>query len=176
MTTALKSNLVGLPVFYDDVKNGTLPAVSFIKPNILLDSHPGTSTPPLFEAFVKKIVDTVQQNPDIWKETAIFITFDESGGYYDSGYIQPIDFFGDGPRTVMIAVSPFARQGYVDHTYGDHASILKFIERNWGLRPLSARSRDNLPNPIAFPWRPYFPLNSPAIGDLMGMFDFRYRY
>ena len=71
--------------------------------------------------------------------TAILITFDESGGQYDSGYIQPIDFFGDGPRTVMIAVSPYAKTDYVDHTYGDHASILKFIELRFGLAPLGPR-------------------------------------
>ena len=100
------------------------------------------------------------------EDTAILITFDESGGLYDSGYIQPIDFFGDGPRTVLIAVSPFAKRGHVDHTYADHASILKFIEWNWTLPSLSSRSRDNLPNPIASPNAPYFPLNSPAIGDL----------
>lgn len=72
----------------------------------------------------------------------------------------------------MIAVSPFAKSGFVDHTYSDHASILKFIERNWRLSPLSARSRDNLPNPTVNSARPYFPTNSPAIGDLMNMFDF----
>jgi phospholipase C len=172
MTGPLKSNLQDLPAFFTDVSEGTLPAVSFVKPDILLDSHPGTSTPPLFEAFVKNIIQAVQQNPSLWQETAILITFDESGGYYDSGYIQPIDFFGDGPRTVLIAVSPFAKKGLVDHTYADHASILKFIERNWRLKPLSARSRDNLPNPRTFLWEPYFPINSPAIGDLMTMFRF----
>jgi phospholipase C len=154
------------------VAQGTLPAVSFIKPDLLLDNHPGTSTPPLYEAFVRNIIQKVQQNPALWKNTAILITMDESGGYYDSGYVQPIDFFGDGARTVLIAVSPYAKTGFVDHTYYDHVSILKFIERNWGLRPLSARSRDNLPNPVTSPWVPYFPLNSPAIGDLMGMFNF----
>jgi phospholipase C len=172
MTGPLKSNLQDLPSFFTDVSAGTLPAVSFVKPDILLDSHPGTSTPPLFEAFVKNIIEAVQQNDPLWQNTAILITFDESGGYYDSGYIQPIDFFGDGPRTVLIAVSPFAKTGFVDHTYADHASILKFIENNWSLRPLSARSRDNLPNPRTFPWEPYFPRNSPAIGDLMTMFRF----
>jgi phospholipase C len=156
--------------FFADVANGTLPAVSFVKPDILLDGHPGTSTPPLFEAFVKKIIEAVQQNRKLWRETAILITFDESGGYYDSGYIQPIDFFGDGPRTVLIAVSPFSRPGFVDHSYADHASILKFIERNWNLKPLSDRSRDNLPNPKTFAHEPYFPNNSPAIGDLWTMF------
>jgi phospholipase C len=172
MTSSLESNLQDLNSFFNDVKAGTLPSVSFIKPDILLDSHPGTSTPPLYEAFTQNIIQAVQQNPSLWQDTAILITFDESGGYYDSGYIQPIDFFGDGPRTVLIAVSPFAKTGFVDHTYTDHASILKFIERNWGLKPLSPRSRDNLPNPVLDPWRPYFPVNSPAIGDLMEMFQF----
>jgi len=97
---------------------------------------------------------------------------DESGGYYDSGYIQPIDYFGDGPRIPLIVVSPFAKKKYVDHTYGDHASLLKFIEKNWGLQPLSPSSRDNLPNPVSTSGAPYFPTNSPAIGDLMTLFNF----
>jgi phospholipase C len=60
----------------------------------------------------------------------------------------------------------------VVHSYTDHASILKFIERNWFLEPLTARSRDNLPNPVAGPNNPYVPTNSPAIGDLFDMFHF----
>ena len=172
MTTSLRNNLQDLPEFYQDVQNGTLPAVSFVKPDGLLDSHPGSSTGPLFEAFCRKLVNAVQSNPTLWSQTAILITYDESGGLYDSGYIQPIDFFGDGPRTVLIAVSPFAKQGHVDHTYADHASILKFIERNWRLKQLSKRSRDHLPNPKSFSATPYFPRNSPAIGDLMTLFDF----
>jgi phospholipase C len=171
MTTSLRQNLVDLTQFYTDVANNQLPAISFIKPDVLLDGHPGSSTPPLYEAFVRKIVNSVKANDQLWSDTAILITFDESGGLYDSGYIQPIDFFGDGPRTVLIAVSPIAKRGYVDHTYADHASILKFIEWNWNLPPLSARSRDNLPNPVSAPNAPYFPLNSPAIGDLRTMFS-----
>src|SRR5579875_344265 len=175
MTTSLKNNLQDLDALYSDLASGSLPAVAFVKPDSLLDSHPGSSTAPLFEAFCRKIVNMVQANSALWSRTAILITFDEGGGWYDSGYIQPIDFFGDGPRTVMIAVSPFARTGFVDHTYSDHASILKFIERNWRLAPLSARSRDNLPNPAVEAAAPYFPINSPAIGDLMNMFDFTAR-
>lgn len=172
MTTSLRDNLVDLEQFYADVEGGTLPAVSFVKPDTLLDGHPGSSTPALFEAFVRKVIDTVRADPRLWSDTAILVTFDEAGGLYDSGYIQPIDFFGDGPRTVLIAVSPYAKRGYVDHTYGDHASILKFIEWNWQLPTLSSRSRDNLPNPVASRQAPYFPTNSPAIGDLRNMFDF----
>ena len=113
----------------------------------------------------------VHDQPDLWKGTAILITYDEGGGYYDSGYIQPVDFFGDGTRIPLIAVSPYAKKGFVDHTYYDHVSVLKFIERNWGLSPLSARSRDNLPNPVQPPGT-FVPTNGPAIGNLMNLFSF----
>jgi hypothetical protein len=69
-------------------------------------------------------------------------------------------------------VSRFAKPGHVDHTYTDHVSILKFIEANWKLPPLSARSRDRLPNPVADARNPYLPANPPAIGDLMPLFAF----
>ncbi len=172
MTTGLRNNIQGLTDFYSDLQNGTLPAVSFIKPDSVLDGHPGSSIPILYEAFLKKLVTSVQAQTELYKTTVIFITTDESGGTYDSGYIQPIDFFGDGPRIPLIAVSPYAKPGYIDHTYGDHASLLKFIEANWRLKPLSSRSRDNLPNPSANAGNPYVPANSPALGDLMTMFDF----
>jgi phospholipase C len=157
---------------YADIASGSLPAVSFVKPSELVDGHPATSKLDLFEGFTKKIVDAVQANPSLWKDTAIFITFDEGGGYYDSGYVQPLDFFGDGPRIPLIVVSRFTKGGHISHTYTDHVSILKFIERNWNLKPLTDRSRDNFPNPIADDDNLYVPLNSPAIGDLFDMFQF----
>ena len=120
----------------------------------------------------KKIFDSLQANPSLMAETAFIITMDEGGGYYDSGYIQPIDFFGDGPRIPMIIVSPFTTGGHINHTYSDHVSILKFIERNWHLKPLTSRSRDNLKNPRMEEDNPYVPVNSPAIGDLFDMFHF----
>ncbi len=157
---------------YQDIQNGTLPAVSYVKPSGWLDGHPASSKLDLFEGFVKKIVDEVQANPKLWHSTAIFITFDEGGGYYDSGYVQPLDFFGDGTRVPLIVVSPFTRAGHISHVYADHVSILKFIEANWGLSPLTDRSRDNLPNPVTSKRDPYVPTNGPAIGDLMDLFTF----
>ena len=65
--------------------NGTLPAVSYVKPSGLVDGHPASSKLNLFEGFVKKIVDAVKANPKLWAETAIFVTFDEGGGYWDFG-------------------------------------------------------------------------------------------
>jgi phospholipase C len=120
----------------------------------------------------KKIIDTLNANPTLAKQTALFVTFDEGGGSWDSGYLQPLDFFGDGPRIPLIVVSQYSKGGKVVHSYTDHVSILKFIERNWTLAPLTGRSRDNLPNPISVPGNPYVPTNSPAIGDLFDMFTF----
>jgi acid phosphatase len=160
----------GLGDFITEAANGTLPAVSFLKPGDD-DGHPRYSTLEAFENFTARAVTAVQGNPALWRNTAIFVTFDESGGYYDSGYIQPVSFFGDGPRVPLLAISPYARVGFVDHTYADHVSILKFIEANWLLPPLSSVSEDNLPN--ATPGR-YVPKDRPAIGNLMTMFDFRH--
>jgi phospholipase C len=157
---------------YDDIKDGTLPAVSVVKPSGLVDGHPSSSKLDLFEGFTKKIVDAVKKNPKLWKDTAIFITEDEGGGYYDSGYVQPLDYFGDGTRIPLIVVSPYATGGKINHNYADHVSILKFIEANWKVPPVSDRSRDNLPNPKATTDNPYVPTNSPAIDDLMGLFTF----
>jgi phospholipase C len=158
--------------FFAAIDNSTLPAVSFVKPDGLLDGHPASSKFDLFEAMVRNIMDHLTANPSLMAETAFFITLDEGGGYYDSGYIQPLDFFGDGPRIPLIVVSPFTKGGHVNHSYADHVSILKFIERNWFLKPLTARSRDNFPNPRSFPGNPYVPFNSPAISDLFELFQF----
>jgi phospholipase C len=157
---------------YNDITGDSLPAVSFVKPSDLNDGHPASSKLDLFEAFVRKIVELTRKESDIWNSAAIFVTFDEAGGYWDSGYVQAIDFFGDGPRIPLILVSPYSAGGRVVHTYADHVSFLKFIEKNWGLSPVSSRSRDNLPNPVAAHENPYVPPNAPAIGDLMDMFQF----
>jgi phospholipase C len=158
--------------FFDAIDSETLPAVSFVKPDGLLDGHPASSKLGLLEGMIKKTVDHLMARPELFADTALIITFDEGGGYYDSGYIQPLDFFGDGPRIPLIVVSPFSRGGHISHTYTDHVSILKFIERNWKLKPLTHRSRDNFPNPVVDDDNPYVPLNSPALGDLFDLFQF----
>jgi phospholipase C len=157
---------------YADIASGDLPAVSFVKPSGWVDGHPASSKWDLYEGFVKKIVDAVQSNKKLWESTAIIVTVDEGGGYYDSGYVQPLDFFGDGTRIPLIVVSKYMQAGHVSHQYTDHVSVLKFIERNWNLPTVSGRSRDNLPNPKAETDNPYVPTNTPAIGDLFDLFDF----
>lgn len=172
-TPALKAGLAGTTTFFNDIHNNTLPAVSFVVPTNLDSGHPGYSVHAKYENFTQNLINQVKANPTLWAHTAIIITTDEGGGYFDTGSIQIQDFFGDGPRIPFLIVSPYARKNYIDHTYHDHASILKFIERNWRLAPLSARSRDNHPNPVTTSANLYKPVNkTPAVGDLMTMFDF----
>ncbi len=158
--------------FFDELDHRRLPAVAYLKPDSFDDGHPASFKLNVFEALVERVLDKLKAHPELFETTAVFITFDEGGGYWDSGFFQPIDFFGDGPRIPFIAVSKYSRGGRVVHTYYDHASVLKFIERNWYLKPLTSRSRDNLPNPVSAASNPYLPLNMPAIGDLFDMFDF----
>jgi phospholipase C len=171
--TVVADHMRDVTDLFTDIANGTLPAVSYVKPDGTMDGHPASSKWTLFEAFVKNIVELAKSHPEQWAETAIFVTVDEGGGYYDSGFIQPVDFFGTGPRIPMIAVSPFSRGGHVSHVYNEHSSFVKFIERNWQINgTLSERSRDNLPNPVQDGDDDYVPRNMPAIGDLFDLFDF----
>jgi phospholipase C len=165
-----------LKTFYQAIDESALPTVSFVVPKNVDSGHPGYSATARYEAFIRDLLGRFDKNPTLWADTAILVTTDEGGGSFDSGYIQTLDFFGDGTRIPLLLISPFARRGHVDHVYQDHASILKFIEYNWSLPPLSERSRDRLPNPITNADDPYRPLNAPAIGDLTTLFDFSGRH
>lgn len=167
-----QQNLFDLPTLYSDIASGSLPAVTYVKPNGLNDGHPQTSKLSIYEAFVQNIITAVKANPALWADTAILVTVDEGGGRWDSGYTQQLDYFGDGPRIPMIVVSPYSTGGHVSHVYSDHASVPKFIEANWGLSPITARSRDNLPNPVTQKSNPYVPTNGPSISDLVSVFSF----
>jgi phospholipase C len=166
----VEAHIQDTTALYEDIDLGSLPAVSVVKPSGFTDGHPASSKLDLFEGFVNKIVNKVQAS-SLWSSTAIFITFDEGGGYYDSGYIQPVDYFGDGTRIPLLIVSPYSTGGVVNHSYTDHVSIIKFIERNWGLGTIGAHTRDNFPNPTVAT-DPYVPTNSPALDDLFDAFNF----
>jgi phospholipase C len=169
--TQISAHIQDTTSLYLDIDQGTLPAVSIVKPSGFVDGHPASSKLDLFEGFVNKIVNQVQAS-SLWSSTAIFITEDEGGGYYDSGYIQPVDFFGDGTRIPLLIVSPYSTGGIVNHSYADHVSIIKFIERNWGTGTIGAHTRDTFPNPTVKAGNPYVPTNSPALDDLFDAFNF----
>ena len=163
-------DMTGPNGFYTLLAAHNLPNVSIMQPSGFTDGHPATSKVNLWEGFVKNVIDSVKAS-EYWQSTAIILIFDEGGGYYDSGYIQPLDYFGDGTRMPSLIVSPYTEGGNVYHGYADHISIDKFIERNWNLPTISGRSRDNLPNPVTSA-NPYIPDNSPALDDLFGAFNF----
>jgi phospholipase C len=169
--TKRKNNLKDTLDLYSDIKAGVLPAVTYVKPGGFNDGHPSSSKYDIYEAFTKKILDLLEAQPKLFADTAVFITNDEGGGYYDSGFEQTLDYFGDGTRIPLIVVSPYSKGVGVVHSYGDHASILKFVEANWGLGKIGTTTRDNLPNPVAGT-NAYVPTNMPAIDDLMSYFNF----
>ena len=165
-------NLKDTKDLYSDLEAGVLPAVSYVKPGGFNDGHPSSSKYDIFEGYVKKVLDLLQANPALWSSTAVLITNDEGGGYYDSGFEQTLDYFGDGTRIPMLVVSPYSKGVGMVHSYGDHASFIKFVEANWSLPTIASYTRDNLPNPTVNASNPYVPTNMPAIDNLMGYFNF----
>jgi len=116
----------------------SLPAVAFIKPLGADDEHPGYASLVRGQQHVADLVKAVQQSP-YWADTAIIVTYDENGGFWDHVAPPTGDRWGPGTRVPAIIISPYAKKGFVDHTQYDTTSILKFIETRWGLAPLGPR-------------------------------------
>lgn len=163
--------------FFNALSAGNLPAVSFVKAAAYQDGHPGYSDPLDEQTWIVSTVNTIMQSP-YWSSTAIFISYDDSDGWYDH-VIGPILSQSDtsddaltgtascgnganpiqgrcgyGPRLVLIAISPYSKVNYVDHTVTDQSSILRFIEDNWQLGRIGGGSSDAI------------------AGSLMDMFNF----
>jgi phospholipase C len=126
--------------FITAAKNGTLPAVSFVKPLGEVNEHPGYTNVLSGELHTKDLINAVRNGPN-WKNTAIIITYDENGGFWDHVPPPVVDRWGPGTRVPALIISPFSRGGHIDHTFYETTSILSFIERRWGLTPLSTRDR-----------------------------------
>jgi phospholipase C len=122
---------------FADLKSG-FPQVVFFKPLGNKDQHPGHSNILSGDHEVKEVVDAIR-NSAIWSSTAIIITYDEYGGFWDHVAPSEIDRWGPGTRIPTIIVSPFAKKGYIDHTVYNTTSILKLIENRFGLVPLTDR-------------------------------------
>lgn len=92
------------------------------------------------ENWTVSILNALMQGP-AWASTAVFITWDDFGGFYDHVPPPQVDAFGLGPRVPLLIVSPFAKPGYVSHEVYEHSSLLKFVETRYGLQPLTNRDR-----------------------------------
>jgi phospholipase C len=134
---ATRVRLVETAQFYLDARSGHLPAVSWVAPNDEVSEHPPSNVQ-VGEAYVTGLVDAVMQGPD-WDSTAIFISYDEWGGFYDHVAPPQVDRYGLGPRVPGLVISPYAKEGYVDHGVYSPESWLRIVEERYGLAPLTTR-------------------------------------
>jgi phospholipase C len=148
-TPGRKEHLKDETEFLEAAKNGTLPAVSFVKPIGLENEHPGESTVKGGESHAVELINAVLNGPN-GKDVVIILTYDENGGFWDHVAPPVIDKWGPGTRIPALIISPFAKKGYVDHHTYETVSILSFIEKRWGLEPLNDRDRNADPLSHAF--------------------------
>jgi acid phosphatase len=117
------------------IGQGTLPQVVFYKPQGTLNEHPGYADVLAGDVHIAEVVAKIKASP-LWSSTAIIVTYDENGGFWDHVAPPKGDRWGPGSRVPTLIISPLARRGYVDHTPYDTTSIIKFITRRFGLEPL----------------------------------------
>jgi phospholipase C len=158
-------NIKSLSNFYADAKSGTLPAVSWVVPNGTVSEHPpGLIT--AGQAYVTGLVNAIMHSPD-WSSTAIFLTWDDWGGFYDHVKPPQVDEQGYGLRVPGLVISPYARQGFIDHQTLSFDAYTKFIEDDFlGGQRLNPQT-DGRPDP-----RPDVREDNPLLGDLTKDFDF----
>lgn len=130
--------------FIKAAKEGTLPAVSFVKPGAGNDEHPGSSAVYPSEQLAVNLINDVLQGPN-GKDALVILTYDEFGGFFDHVAPPKIDRWGPGSRIPAILIGPFAKKGYIDSTPYETVSILSFIEHRWGLEPLAERDKNANP-------------------------------
>ncbi len=168
------NHLYDLSYFMAAASAGNLPAVSYLKANRAQDGHPGNSSPLDEQVFLVSIINFLQSLPE-WNSTAVFITWDDSDGWYDH-VIGPIvnqstsikdaltgegacgigtnslaglqSRCGYGPRIPLLVISPYAKANFVDSTVTDQSSIPRFIEDNWSLGQIGDGSFDVIAGPV----------------------------
>lgn len=123
--------------FLTDVQNGQLPAMSWLFPPSGKTDHPPESVCE-GENWSVQQMNAVMQGPQ-WNSTAVFIAWDDFGGFYDHVPPPQLDLMGLGPRVPLLIISPFAKPGYISHTASEHSSVLKFVETRYKLPALTAR-------------------------------------
>jgi phospholipase C len=124
--------------FIAAARAGTLPSVSFVKPLGEVNEHPGYANVRSGEDHVMELLQALRSSAE-WQQTAVIITYDENGGFWDHVAPPTIDRWGPGARVPTLVISPLAKHGYVDHSLYDSSSILALIEHRWGLKPLTSR-------------------------------------
>jgi phospholipase C len=139
---AQRSRLQGTSQFYLDAASGNLPQVSWIIPSGAVSEHPPSGVRAGM-AYVTGLINSVMRGPD-WNTTAIFLSWDDWGGFYDHVPPPQIDQYGLGIRVPGLVISPYAKQGYIDHKTYSFESWLKIVEERFGITPMTARDINSL--------------------------------
>jgi phospholipase C len=158
-------NVQSLSEFFTAARTGTLPAVSWIAPNGTVSEHP----PALVSAgqtYVTGLINAIMQSPD-WNSTAIFLSWDDWGGFYDHVVPPTVDLNGYGLRVPGLVISPYAKRGYIDHQILSHDAYNKFIEDDFLGGQRLDPTTDGRPDP-----RPDVRETNPLLGNLINEFDF----
>jgi phospholipase C len=158
-------NVRGLADFFDAAAKGTLPAVAWIMPSLAHSEHPASSVS-AGQAYVTGLVNAIMKGPS-WESTAIFLSWDDWGGFYDHVPPPNVDENGYGLRVPGIVISPYARQGFIDHQVLSTDAYNKFIEDLFLGGQRIDPSTNGRPDP-----RPGVRESAPGLGDLLADFDF----
>jgi phospholipase C len=151
--------------FYNEAAKGTLPSVSWLTPSQKVSDHP----PALItngQAYVTSVIDSIMKSPD-WSSTAIFLAWDDWGGFYDNVVPPKVDAQGYGLRVPGLVISPWARHGYIDHQVLSFDAYLKFIEDDFLNGQRIDPKTDGRPDP-----RPDVRENEKILGNILNDFDF----
>jgi phospholipase C len=159
------ANVQSVDNFYKAAKNGTLPAVSWVVPSYGVSEH-GPAPVSAGQSYVTNLINTIMRGPD-WKSTAILLTWDDWGGYYDHVKPPKIDINGFGLRVPALVISPYAKHGFIDHQSMSLDSYNKFIEDVFLQHQRLDPRTDGRPDP-----RPDVREALPEVGNLMNDFDF----
>ncbi len=158
-------NIQTLDHFYADAKGGRLPAVSWIVPNAADSEHPAARLS-VGQAYVTTLVNSIMRSAD-WSSTAIFLAWDDWGGFYDHVVPPHVDQNGYGIRVPALVISPYARKGYIDHQTLSFDAYLRFIEDDFLGGQRLDPTTDGRPDP-----RPDVRESASSLGDLSRDFDF----
>ena len=158
LTSLWTQHVVPTEQFSKDAQNGELPAVSWLVVGSGLSEHPPASVC-MGENWTVEQLNALMRGPE-WDSTAVFLTWDDFGGFYDHVAPPVVDNFGFGPRVPMLIISPWVKRGHITHTTLEFSSVLKFIEERFDLDPLTERDEDanDLIDSFDFGQRPLDPL------------------
>lgn len=163
-TPAYAPHFVNRAQIFTDLKSGDFPQVSWVTPSFPISEHPPANIT-FGMNWVKDVINAIMSSP-YWNSTAIVVTWDDYGGFYDHVPPPQIDKYGLGFRMPTLIISPYAKSGYIDHTQYQFESMLKFIEWRFSLQPLTERDlhANNLLNAFDFGQKPLPPHVVPLTG------------